>query len=274
MYIADAEYAVGCARFRGSLGAADLVETACGTGADGEVVTGIGLQAGECDNVYEAFAGYVPAAVGSNLFVQVVRVCAVIHECIGRFGLFVHLPEHLYGVRGRCHRVGLFVWDIRIIAVVIRLFGYAPARITDVAAVSADTDGGTVLVELEVTCIGIYEVRVAVDAVNRFGAGTGFDRSVAGEAVLSIRVRAIYGVTNCAIALRGVHEDAVGDMSAIDVCQIDASRVGAVVERAMVNIATTFQRNNIIFIAGMHVYDTPGAILAAVERAVLYQQTP
>ena len=61
--VADGEYAVGCAGFGCGFGAADLVKAACGTGAYGEVVAGVGLQVGECDNVYKAFAGYVPTAV-------------------------------------------------------------------------------------------------------------------------------------------------------------------------------------------------------------------
>ena len=61
-------------------------------------------------------------------------------------------------------------------------------------------------------------------------------------------------------------------MSTVDVCQIDATCVGAVVERAVVDLATAFQRYSGVFVAGVQVDHTSCAKGAAIESAVADKQ--
>ena len=210
--------------------------------------------------MHVAFAYYVPAAVGLNLLIEVIRVCAVIDECVGGFRLFVHLPEHLDGVRGRRHGVGVLIRYIRVVAVVVVLIGHTPTRVTEVASIRAGTDSGAVLVELEVTFGCVHEIGVTVEAVDGFGTGAGLHRRVAGEAVLDVRVRTVHRVAHCAGALFGVHKNAVGDMRVIQIRRIDTARVGAVVERAMVNKGSA--GDSVQFITSIEIDETSGTVTA------------
>ena len=146
MNIADGEDAVGRSLFGCRLGATDFVETAFLIRTYGEIIACCGLEACESDHMHIAFVRHIPACIGFNLPVQIVRVSAVINQSLGGFRLFGHLPEDFDGVGGRRHRIRLLVRDIRIVGTVVILRRDAPSRVSERALIRSCAYRRTILV--------------------------------------------------------------------------------------------------------------------------------
>ena len=239
--VADGEDTEGLALLRSGLGAAHLIEAAGRACTDREVITGVGLQAGEGDDMHIAFVGHFPSVGREDGLVEIRRIGTVTNDRIGGCSLVRHLPEDLDGCSGRRHGVRLFVGDIGFAGRVVFVFRNAPPRVAERAVVRSGIDSQTVGEEPEVTVRRIHEIGIACRAVRLRSAGTYLHGRIETDAVMHVRVSTIGGKTIGVLPLLGIHEDTVGNTGTVDIRGIDAARVSAVVEGTMVDDHRSFQ---------------------------------
>ena len=94
--------------------------------------------------MHKAFFRHVPSVGGGDRLVEVVGVGAIIDEGVGGCGLFVHLPKDLDGGGSWRHGVRLFVRDVRVVAIIVKIRGDTPTRVTEGGIVGAGMNGGTI----------------------------------------------------------------------------------------------------------------------------------
>ena len=160
--ITNREDTISCAGFRSRFGETDFIATPFSIRTYGEIITGVGLKSGECNDMHITFTGHIPSAIGVDLLIEVFGIGAVINERVSGFCLFIHLPKDLDGIGGRAHRIGHFVRHIRIIAVVVFFRRNAPTRIAEITIVCSCANSRAVFEQLEITGRSIYKIRIAV----------------------------------------------------------------------------------------------------------------